>query len=234
MAEAGSVGIIRDARSGLDHIARIGERMYIYTESGRVSISLYFAPREIEYGGYAQEWVQTERSGRTPLLLRKADQLKTLRFSFLLTDPKQPEHEMTGEFLALEALGKTSERVLVSYSNLEVGLWRVTEVSLNSELRHPDPRNNLPTRATASVTLTQASDPSVAIGPVSGGAGTGGGGGGAPAPPRTHRVVKGDTLWGISLKYYGKGTLWPRIFDANRDKIRDPHWIYPLQVFNIP
>jgi 5'-nucleotidase/UDP-sugar diphosphatase len=32
---------------------------------------------------------------------------------------------------------------------------------------------------------------------------------------RTHTVVKGDTLYQISVKYYGTGSKWPRIVEAN-------------------
>jgi hypothetical protein len=51
---------------------------------------------------------------------------------------------------------------------------------------------------------------------------------------RTHKVVKGDTLWDISEKYYKTGTKWRIIANANKAKIKDPHWIYPGQVFVIP
>ncbi len=37
----------------------------------------------------------------------------------------------------------------------------------------------------------------------------------APAAPRTYTVKKGDTLWTIAKKEYGKGTDWPRITEAN-------------------
>lgn len=49
----------------------------------------------------------------------------------------------------------------------------------------------------------------------------------------THTVVKGDTLWDISRKYIGDATNWPEIYDINRNKIKDPHWIYPGQVLYI-
>lgn len=56
-----------------------------------------------------------------------------------------------------------------------------------------------------------------------------------PAPKkRTHTVVRGDTLWGIAQRYYGAGSKYTVIYNANRDKIKDPHWIYPGQVFTIP
>ncbi|KPQ20216.1 MAG: Nucleoid-associated protein YgaU [Rhodobacteraceae bacterium HLUCCA24] len=47
-------------------------------------------------------------------------------------------------------------------------------------------------------------------------------------------VQRGNTLWGISRRNYGRGILYVRIFDANRDRIRDPDLIYPGQVFTIP
>lgn len=47
-------------------------------------------------------------------------------------------------------------------------------------------------------------------------------------------VVKGSTLWAISRAAYGEGILYVRVFEANRDRIRDPDLIYPGQVFTIP
>ncbi|MFP4569663.1 LysM peptidoglycan-binding domain-containing protein [Rhodosalinus sp.] len=47
-------------------------------------------------------------------------------------------------------------------------------------------------------------------------------------------VQRGNTLWGISRRNYGRGILYVRIFEANRDRIRDPDLIYPGQVFTIP
>lgn len=51
---------------------------------------------------------------------------------------------------------------------------------------------------------------------------------------RAVTVQKGDTLWAISRERYGDGILYVRVFEANRDSIRDPDLIYPGQVFTIP
>lgn len=56
---------------------------------------------------------------------------------------------------------------------------------------------------------------------------------GAPAV-RAVTVQKGDTLWAISRARYGEGLLYVRVYEANRDRIRDPDLIYPGQVFTIP
>ncbi|MBP3931029.1 MAG: LysM peptidoglycan-binding domain-containing protein [Peptostreptococcaceae bacterium] len=35
---------------------------------------------------------------------------------------------------------------------------------------------------------------------------------------KVHKVVKGDSLWAIAQKYYGKGSLYPKIKEANKSK----------------
>lgn len=56
-----------------------------------------------------------------------------------------------------------------------------------------------------------------------------------PTPPiRVVTVQTGDTLWAISRERYGDGVLYVKVFEANRQHIRDPDLIYPGQVFAIP
>ena len=49
-----------------------------------------------------------------------------------------------------------------------------------------------------------------------------------------YTVVSGDTLWGIAKKYYNNGSDYPRIFEANRDKVSNPNLIFPGQQLIIP
>ena len=47
-------------------------------------------------------------------------------------------------------------------------------------------------------------------------------------------VQPGNTLWAIARERYGKGILYVLVFEANRDRIRNPDLIYPGQVFVLP
>ncbi len=49
-----------------------------------------------------------------------------------------------------------------------------------------------------------------------------------------YKVQKGDTLQKISYKFYGKYSLWPVIFKANKDKLEHPDSIYVGQELKIP
>lgn len=54
------------------------------------------------------------------------------------------------------------------------------------------------------------------------------------SPKRTYTVKKGDCLWNIAKQFYGKGSAYTKIYDANTNQIANPSLIYPGQVFVIP
>lgn len=47
-------------------------------------------------------------------------------------------------------------------------------------------------------------------------------------------VQPGNTLWRMAEDQFGDGRRYMRIFDANREQIRNPDLIYPGQVFMLP
>jgi LysM repeat protein len=51
---------------------------------------------------------------------------------------------------------------------------------------------------------------------------------------RVKTVQPGSTLWAIAKESYGAGIEYFKVFEANKERIRDPDLIYPGQVFEIP
>lgn len=47
-------------------------------------------------------------------------------------------------------------------------------------------------------------------------------------------IRRGDTLWQISLRIYGKGVRYTTIYLANEDEIENPDFIEPGQIFAVP
>ena len=64
--------------------------------------------------------------------------------------------------------------------------------------------------------------------------GQGGPAGGTTAPGRTYTVKSGDTLSKISKELYGNANDYMKIFNANKDKLKDPDKIQPGQELKIP
>ena len=54
------------------------------------------------------------------------------------------------------------------------------------------------------------------------------------ASQSTYTVQKGDTLSKISKEFYGDANQYMKIFEANRDQLKDPDKIQIGQVLKIP
>lgn len=54
--------------------------------------------------------------------------------------------------------------------------------------------------------------------------------------PKTYKVVKGDCLWNIAKKFYGDGSKYMKIYNANPNvfKGRSPNLLYVGEVLTIP
>ena len=75
---------------------------------------------------------------------------------------------------------------------------------------------------------TTADDPAAASPPAPSSTGTTGN------TSDTYVVVAGDSLSKIAKRQYGDMNQWRRIYEANRDQIKDPDLIHPGQKLTIP
>jgi len=88
--------------------------------------------------------------------------------------------------------------------------------------------------ARVEVPFTRRLDMAVLIPTATGGAPTGVNAAGELPKPNAVIIRRGDNLWTISRRTYGRGIRYTTIYTANREQIRNPHLIYPGQVFVLP
>lgn len=189
-------------------------KMQIVAEGG-VTVVVPYAPREGTLDGVAAAYDEVPRGGREPLLLASGGTLRTYTFE-LIFGYRDPNQSIEDELRAMRDLAESGKRMTVKL-DLTTGerQWRMTGFSQQTVGRQFG--TNASTRAVCSVTLTEASDPVVGAGPVSGGSTSK-----TKDKDRPKFVVvkKGDTLQSIAKKYYGNASAWQKIADEN--KIRDP------------
>lgn len=195
-----------------------------------------YSPSEIQHSNLGSDYATPDRVARQPALIYMNQQLPKMSFDLNVVDKVVNIgagggfHALSGGgFLTVQSAMQTITtlqdfarlgiRLKVTYGALESGTWRITSFSVQSLRR--DQANNEITQATVSLEFTKVSDVKTGIGPITGGV--------SPppsttppaaAPARTYVVKKGDTLYAISIKYYGTGAKWRTIADANG--IKDP------------
>jgi hypothetical protein len=206
----------------------------LVTESGG-ELHFHYAPRTIEHRGWAPTYTDVPRPQREALTLRSGEPHPTMSFDAYLAYPdidKSVEHTLA----QLRRYAASRERVRVVMGPSEAGLWRITDAGVTSEERQP--YTNAITRATVSLSLTRAVDLKLAAGPMSGGVKPPAGKAPTPAKgtpaaaPRTYLVKSGDTLIGISVRFYRTESRWRDIAKANG--ITDPRKLKAGSTIKLP
>ena len=59
-------------------------------------------------------------------------------------------------------------------------------------------------------------------------------GGSSSTATKIYEVKSGDSLSKIAKHEYGDANAWPKIFEANKDILKDPNKIFPGQKLKIP
>jgi nucleoid-associated protein YgaU len=208
--------------------AETAQTMAATTADGR-RFSLYSSPTKFEHGEVAR-FGSVDREGIKPITRVVGAGLRTLSFSHTIGSldyQESIEHAVAP--LTRLARDGVKVRFVGGSTEYEQGVWwNIKSLPVSAAQRAKD---NRASRVTLSWSLEEAVDVAATIVRV------------IPTPPppapapaavRQHRVVPGDTLWGIAARYLGSGPRWPEIFNLNSAIIRNPHWIFPGQVFKIP
>lgn len=216
--------------------------MTMAPESGGTILNIPYAPKEVSHSNLVLDYVTTPR----PSLIERVDYSNPMRprmsFDLEIHDKKVTATSAGSTTLqraisviqAIQSMARSGKRVRIAYGVLESGLWYLLDMTIKSMRR--DPFSDEIISATVSLSFIRgdsALSGSTNTGPISGGAQTTtkpvtnpGSGTTTPTKPpaapaaKYYTTKKGDTLWAISLKFYGTGTKWQKIADAN--KIRDP------------
>lgn len=194
-----------------------------------------------DHRGLGPEFVSIDRAESFPLFVKKGDRLRESTLSGVIVGG--PEVDSPGVEAALQilvAIVRLGEPVVIAFGPLEAGTWIVSNLDIRAVRRQPgtnaanwceveleivehkvDPIPPAPIPQLTPTPITSA--PPAPVAPSTA----------APPPgPRTHTIVRGDTLWDLAGRYYRDHYQWRRIADANG--VRDPRKLVIGQRLTIP
>ena len=119
-------------------------------------------PSEVEDSGWAPAYAETERPGKAPPLTRSNDPLPSLRVAFTLRTGSVTESiQDILDTVQLYAAAKPVVQFMLGQSDR--GHWRITDAGAS----HVDwSANGEPSVADVVITMRQASDASIPVGPI--------------------------------------------------------------------
>lgn len=212
-------------------------KMLIVNETNN-KVLVPYAPQEISHSDIGTEWGTSARAGSYSVFRRTGMNTPTMSFDLTLAAlGSHGKGNITGYLNAFDIMSEQGQRVYVHYTSREQGAWLITGYSAQVTHRSPD---HQPTRATVSLTFSRVMNEQAFLGPINGGSSV------LVPPPApastatpaagtslgTYKVKKGDTLWDIATKYYGKPLKWTVIADKNG--IKNPRRLQIGTVLTIP
>ena len=199
-----------------------------------LSYTFPYAPKAISYEGGNRNWFESARPGRMSQYIYGSVQGRTASFQAEIASPKR--ESITASLNSLLKLSRTKSYVIMEYTASEAGVWIFSSLTVDIVKRNA---NHNPYHATVTVVLKEVDIKIPNKSPVSGGKQTTGKTATTSTVKKTtskavktYTVKKGDTLWAISVKYFGTGSKWTQIADKN--KIRNAKSLKVGQVLRIP
>ena len=222
-------------------------KMVIRSESG-YKVTVPFAPPSNSYESIGQERTKAARQGRRSVHRRSGTKNPRISMDFFLGDGDN-QNSIYVPLARFIALANRRERVQLVYTRCDAGLYYITDfsyeildrraadhepsranVSITFEYDAAVPATKAKTKTTGSTTnkkTTTSSSKKKTTGTTVKSTSKS-----STKTARTYKVVRGDTLYKIAVKFYKNGNLYRKIADFNR--ISNPNLIRVGQVLKIP
>lgn len=139
---------------------------------------------------------------------------------------------MNGKFLGEAKPGETGRWLLQSKSGLKPGKYTIRADRIGDEQGKVTARAEVPFEKQSPQIASLK--PLQFTATAGGEKGQGHSGQVTIAQPQKVIIRRGDNLWTISRRIYGQGIRFSTIYQANDSQIRNPHMIFPGQVFVLP
>ena len=127
-------------------------RLIIKTDTGSITFSAPYAPREVEYSGYESVYQEVERPGRQPLLRKSGEALRRISME-IFVGSKDIEASVNQQIRLLERLAASPLPIKIEYEPRTYGSWRIETLSYSSVDR-TSVGNNI-SRALVSITFVE-------------------------------------------------------------------------------
>jgi nucleoid-associated protein YgaU len=184
-----------------------------------------YSPQEVTHTELTFPWEEVPRAVGKPMLVRGGGKLHKMSMQLTLGHTDYRDSHVQPALNHLRKLARSKRPLKVAYGEMESKLWRMTNMSVTSQLRA---RNGQISRATVDLEFTAIPKQRLFLGPASGGkggkskkGGRGGkkkkhkGGKGRRDRPKFYVIKKKDTMVKIAIRFYGKASMWRRIADVN-------------------
>lgn len=231
--------------------------MTIQPEAGGTVLNIPYAPKDVNHSNLVVDYVTVPRPALIDNVVYSNPQRPKMSMDLKIHD-KRITAVSGGTTTLLRALSviqaiqnmaRKGTRVRIAYGALESGLWYITGLDVKTTRRDPVTDELIGAEVTLDCMRGDSAITGTGTGPVTGGVAPVAKPVSNPSPAaqnspsnptknvskpsaRYYVVKKGDTLFAISVKYYGTGSKWTKIADANH--IKDPRTLQIGKKLRIP
>lgn len=155
-----------------------------------------YAPKEIDYSGFAHTFNESQRPDRKPILRRSGRSLRKLSMTLFLSLPTKDgvpsiERSIDHKLDKLEKLADSDMPLIIDYEPRTKGTWFISNMSYRSVERAEE--NDEITRAEVTLEFTETTDKvTFTLNREK-----------TKERPKTYKVKKGETLPEIVKRFYG-------------------------------